>query len=58
MTVRIPRELHFEPPTRHVEIDRLGDGLVIRPIQRPLTNVLRKFKAFSPDFMSGGRDNI
>jgi antitoxin VapB len=52
--VRIPRELRFEPPTDKVEIERVGDALIVRPIEattrRRLTNVLEKFKAFSPDF--------
>ena len=29
--VRIPNELRFEPPAEEVEIERVGDGLVIRP---------------------------
>lgn len=52
--VRIPRELRFEPPTDEVDIERLGDALIVRPIGAPirrrLTNVLEKFRAFSPHF--------
>ena len=55
LAVRIPKELHFDAPADDVEIDRQGDTLIIRPVGRPLTNVLKKFRAFSADFMSGGR---
>ena len=52
--VRIPRELRFEPPTDKVDIERVGDALIVRPMpattRRRLTNVLEKFRAFSPDF--------
>ena len=54
MAVRIPKQLHFEAPAE-VEIERQGDSLVIRPVGRPLTKVMKKFKAFSADFMAGGR---
>ena len=56
LAVRIPKELHFDAPADDVEIERQGDSLIIRPVGRPLTNVLKKFKAFSPDFMSEGRE--
>jgi antitoxin VapB len=51
LAVRIPKELHFDAPANAVEIERVGDSLVIRRVGAPLTNVLKKFKAFSPDFM-------
>ena len=56
LAVRIPKELHFEASADDVEIERHGDSLVIRPVGRPLTNVLKKFRAFSADFLSGGRE--
>lgn len=56
LAVRIPKELHFDAPADDVEIERQGDSLVIRPVGRPLTNVLKKFKAFSSTFMSEGRE--
>jgi virulence-associated protein VagC len=50
--VRIPPELRFEAPTDEVDIERVGDDLIIRPIQttgrRSLADVVEKFKAFSP----------
>ena len=55
LAVRIPKELHFDPTADDVEIERVGDSLVIRRVGAPLTHVLKKFKAFSRDFMSEGR---
>ena len=52
--VRIPDELGFEPAAEEVDIERVGDDLIIRAIQPPvrqsLANVGKKFKAFSPGF--------
>jgi antitoxin VapB len=55
LAVRIPKELHFDAPADDVEIERVGDTLVVRPVGPPLTGVLKKFAAFSPDFMRAGR---
>lgn len=52
LAVRIPKELHFKAPAEEVEIERVGDSLVVRPVGQPLTNVLNKFAAFSPGFMT------
>ena len=50
--VRIPVELGFDATAEEVDIERVGDDLIIRPIQAParrsLANVGEKFKAFSP----------
>jgi antitoxin VapB len=46
--VRIPNELWFDPPAKEVEIERVGDRLVIRPVRASLANVLKKFAAFRP----------
>jgi antitoxin VapB len=56
LAVRIPKDLHFDTSTDDVEIERQGDSLVIRPVGRPLTGVLKKFRRFSTDFMSEGRE--
>lgn len=56
LAVRIPKELRFEPTIEEVEIERVGDSLALRPGGRPLTDVMKKFRAFSPEFMSGGRE--
>lgn len=55
LAVRIPKELHFELPADDVEIERVGNTLVVRPVGAPLANVLAKFAAFSPGFMKAGR---
>ena len=57
LAVRIPKELRFETPTTEVEIERVGESLVVRPVGPPLTHVLEKFAAFSPDFMRAGRES-
>ena len=56
LAVRIPKELRFEAPVEEVEIERVGDSLVLRPVGKSLAGVLEKFAAFSPDFMSEGRE--
>ncbi len=53
--VRIPKELQFDAADQEVEIERVNDALIIRPVGHPLSGVLAKFAAFSPDFMAGGR---
>ena len=50
--VQIPPELRFDARVSEVDIERVGEGLVVRPIKqptrRPFTHVLEKFKGFSP----------
>jgi antitoxin VapB len=58
VAVRIPKALRFDALTGYVEVTRQGGSLVITPERRPLTKVLKKFKAFSTDFMSHGRQGI
>lgn len=53
--VRIPAELAYDRTDMDVEIERIGDQIVIRPVRRRLDNVMAKFAQFSPDFMAGGR---
>ena len=53
--VRIPAELAFVRCDIDVEIERVGNELRIRPVDRPLSGVLEKFAGFSADFMAGGR---
>ena len=36
-------------------LKRIGDEIRIRPARRPLTQVLKKFAKFAPDFMAEGR---
>lgn len=53
--VRIPADLAYERTDVELEIERVGDEIRIRPARRPLSGVLGKFAAFSPDFMAEGR---
>lgn len=57
LAVRIPKELNFGEPTQDVEIERKGDSLVIRAVdKRSLAGVMEAFAAFPPDFMREGRE--
>jgi antitoxin VapB len=51
--VRIP--LAYDRTDMDVEIERIGDQIVIRPVRRRLDKVMVKFAQFSPDFMADGR---
>lgn len=53
--VRIPAELAYSNWNTELIIERIGDELHIRPVQRRLGDVLGKLAQFSPDFMSEGR---
>lgn len=55
--VRIPADLAYERTDIDLEIERHGDEIRIRPARRSLAGVLSKFAAFSPDFMSEGRED-
>lgn len=54
--VRIPAELAFGDGVQVVEIERQGDALVLRPVGRPLDDLMDVFASFTPDFMAGGRE--
>ncbi len=57
LAVRIPKELGFGAAHDDVEVERVGDVLVIRRISaRSLGTVLDKFKAFPADFLADGRE--
>jgi antitoxin VapB len=57
LAVRIPKELALIEPAQDVEIERVGNTLVLRPVvKRKLTGLLETFAMFTPDFMAGGRD--
>ncbi len=53
--VRIPKILQYHRLDLELEIERHGDELRIRPRQRKLTNVDKKFGAFSQNYMEKGR---
>lgn len=53
--VRIPAEMAYDRNDLDVEIERIGEQIVIRPVRRRLDQVMAKFAGFSPDFMTEGR---
>jgi antitoxin VapB len=56
LAVRIPKDLGAIETPGDIEIERVGDALVIRPVRgRSLDGVLRKFAAFPPGFLTEGR---
>lgn len=57
LAVRIPKELAIVDAAQEVEIERVGNTLVVRPVeQRTLAGIGEIFAMFSPDFMAGGRE--
>lgn len=57
IAVRIPKELAIVSPSQDVEIEQVGDSLVIRPIRRKkLAGLGTVLAGFSPEFMADGRD--
>ena len=58
LAVRIPKELAIGDATDEVEIERVGDALVVRPVKvKSLAGVGQVFAMFSPDFMAQGRES-
>jgi len=58
LAVRIPKEMGFEGNIQEVDIERKGDVLMIRPIQRgSLRDVAGAFAAFPVGFMAEGREH-
>ncbi len=56
LAVRIPKELAIAEASQEVEIERVGNTLVVRPVvQETLENIGEIFAMFSPNFMAGGR---
>ena len=57
MAVRIPKELAFDENIQEVEIERIGNTLVIRPVEaQTLADAMGICAMFTPDFMAEGRD--
>ncbi len=57
LAVRIPKELAFIEPSQDIEIERIGDTLVLRPVvKRKLSGLAEAFAMFTPDFMAEGRE--
>ena len=57
LAVRIPKELSIVEASQQVEIERVGNTLVVRPVtQQTLAGIGEVFAMFSPDFMAAGRE--
>jgi antitoxin VapB len=57
LAVRIPKELAIAEASQEVEIERVGNTLVVRPVtQETLGGVGDIFAMFSPNFMAEGRE--
>jgi antitoxin VapB len=57
LAVRIPKELAIVVASPDVEIEKIGDTLVLRPVvKRKLTGLAEAFTAFPPTFMAEGRE--
>ncbi len=57
LAVRIPKELAFADGAQEVEIERVGNTLVLRPVvQETIGDLSPILSMFSPGFMAGGRE--
>jgi antitoxin VapB len=57
LSVYIPEELHFANAGQDVEIELMGNALVLRPVeQETLANIGEILAMFSPSFMTMGRE--
>lgn len=57
LAVHIPEELAIFEANQDVEIEKIGDTLVLRPVvKRKLTGLAEAFAAFTPGFMAEGRE--
>lgn len=56
LAVRIPKELAFIDPAQDLEIERVGNTLVLRPlVQETIGDLTDIFAAFPKSFMAQGR---
>lgn len=57
LAVRIPKELAIMQPAEEVEIEQVGESLVIRPVKRrTLAGLGEAIALFPADFMAEGRE--
>ena len=57
IAVPIPKELAFAVPLQDVDVQRVGDTWVIRPLPAAtLAGLADALAAFPPSFMAGGRE--
>lgn len=58
LAVRIPKELAIVEASQDIEIEKIGNTLVLRPVQHTkLTGIAEAFARFTPDFMTQGRES-
>lgn len=57
LAVRIPKELGFVDAAQDVDVERVGNTLVLRRVaQETLADLGEIFAMFSPSFMAEGRE--
>lgn len=57
LAMRIPKELGFGIAAQDVEVERVGNTLVVRPVNpQTLADLGEILAGFSPNFMSAGRE--
>ena len=57
LAVRIPKELAFVEGAQDIDIERVGNTLVLRPVvQATIGDLTPILSLFSPDFMAEGRE--
>lgn len=57
LAVRIPKELAIVEAAQAIEIERIGNTLVLRPVEsETLGDVMEIFSSFPKSFMAEGRE--
>ena len=57
LAMRIPKELGFVDAAQDVEVERVGNTLVVRPVvQQTLSDLGAIFASFPKSFMAEGRE--
>jgi len=57
LAVRIPKELGFVDSAQDLEVERVGNTLVLRRVEQDtLADIGEIFAMFSPGFMADGRE--
>ena len=57
LAVRIPKELGFIDAAQDIEVERVGNTLILRLVEHEtLVDIGKIFSMFSPAFMSEGRE--
>lgn len=57
LAVRIPKELGFVDAAQDLEVERVGNTLVLRLVEdQTLADIGNILAMFSPDFMADGRE--